>query len=231
MFVAVYRCACISLCVMYGILNATPYVKDPGIPHGETTEYFLFVNKQEYIISEKCLVSIVDGKKKYVIESRSSVETALSTIDAATLFASSVDIVTGAQNAKARSRTDFVSDFNTYQPDEMGIIEFHNVPYLMRGFSAPKNTALKIRLLSDATPFPMIAHYIGDESIVVQGKTYMCYKMQFGLSGFLKPFFPPATFWYAKEAPHYLVRFDGLTSGPGSPRRIIELKSRKIVPQ
>jgi hypothetical protein len=217
----------IAVCSSFSI-SASALIVDPKIPDGEIAEYRLFVNKDEYRVREVTKRIIDNGNEVYRVEAHSSLETIHTKLIKSTMFAYSLQIIGNVNNASVDSRTDLVLDKNIYDSDEVGIIEFHNLPYLLRGMVPQRNAVLRIRLLSDATPFPMAAKYICEESIVACGKTYICNKIQFGLTGILRPFFPPAYFWYSKDAPHYLVRFEGLSSGPGSPKRILELKSRSI---
>lgn len=47
------------------------------------------------------------------------------------------------------------------------------------------------------------------------------------LSGLAKPFIPKYRIWFAREAPHRLVRFEGPYGPPGAPEIVLELQEAK----
>jgi hypothetical protein len=72
----------------------------------------------------------------------------------------------------------------------------------------------------------------GKESLTLDGKTYECWKVQIGVSGFLgsimSSIMGKSLYWFSTDPTHYLVRSEGPTSAPGSPRQVVELQSRTI---
>jgi hypothetical protein len=78
--------------------------------------------------------------------------------------------------------------------------------------------------------FRMRLVYAGEETVTVPAGTFRCHKIrmvpELGFFGFLaKPFVPDTYFWHSMEAPHLWVKYEGLESGLGTPRVIMELVS------
>ena len=65
----------------------------------------------------------------------------------------------------------------------------------------------------------------GRESVSAGGKTYDCWKVELSIGGFLGAFLGKSSFWFAAEAPHYLVKSQGPSGGLGFSQRIQELQS------
>jgi hypothetical protein len=54
----------------------------------------------------------------------------------------------------------------------------------------------------------MVAKVVGEEKIVVPAGTYSCYKVELGLSGVIKLFWPNKYYYYfTKDEPHYFVKY------------------------
>jgi hypothetical protein len=71
------------------------------------------------------------------------------------------------------------------------------------------------------------ARYKGKERIVVGNQEVDCYKLQMlpdlGFFNFLRVFIPKTYFWFEAKPPHFLVRYEGLESGLGTPYVVVEI--------
>lgn len=67
----------------------------------------------------------------------------------------------------------------------------------------------------------------GRERIRTPAGTFDCYKVEMiphlGLLGMFRPFVPKTYFWFTVEPPHFWVRYEGLETGLGSPRVVMDL--------
>ena len=72
----------------------------------------------------------------------------------------------------------------------------------------------------------MIVTYQGEETVKTGEDRVQCYKLQMtpdlGALKFLAAFIPKIYFWYESKPPYNFVKYEGLESGLGSPRIILE---------
>ncbi len=106
---------------------------------------------------------------------------------------------------------------------------------------AVEGIATALRALPFDPPRPVEAHLLtaepklyevtlvprGRERISTPAGTFDCYKVELvphlGFLGVLRPFVPKTYFWFAVDPPHFWVRYEGLESGLGSPRVVMDL--------
>jgi len=80
-------------------------------------------------------------------------------------------------------------------------------------------------LTNEPRIYPMTLKYIGEETLKVNNKDVVCYKVQMipdlGVLNLLGAFVPKTYFWETK-AEHEFIRYEGLESGLGTPYIVIE---------
>jgi hypothetical protein len=102
---------------------------------------------------------------------------------------------------------------------------FVALSHLLRGFPFESKEKLLINYYggSAGRKFQLRVKNKNRDIINVMGKEIECYKLEFGLAGFLWAVLPELELWYSVEPPHYMVRYKGPEGPPGTPKRFIEI--------
>jgi len=138
--------------------------------------------------------------------------------------------VTTKRNDAIINRTFSLIDNNTkLKKDEAPILEFFSILYVLRGFPFNSYKKLFLKFIGNDFKYPLVIDFIGIEKLNINNNIIECYKLQMGVDFFLGNFFPKVNFWFSKEKPHYLARFEG-GSGPfGDEKVIIELFKYEVI--
>ncbi|GAB1481515.1 hypothetical protein MASR2M78_03300 [Treponema sp.] len=182
---------------------------------------------------EQTLRLVTDADKafyEYVFRSKSS--EGLQKIDAANLFCYYSDITTRSPDAILRKTSEVLQSLAKWEADELVVSDFNSLNILLRGYPFTSLSNAKVAFLGtggNTSNFTFGIKLTGTETLNLAGKKWNCYKMEMGLGGFLGGFFKKTNLWFAVEAPHILVRFEGVQGPPGSPVRILEIQKYSIV--
>lgn len=71
--------------------------------------------------------------------------------------------------------------------------------------------------------FPRYFFMVGIETIRINNSSYECYKVHLSVSGIFGALLGKTTLHYSTRNPGFLVRSEGISGPPGSPRVIMEL--------
>lgn len=99
----------------------------------------------------------------------------------------------------------------------------------LRNFPFGSEKTIDFQLLThEPALYKMSVKSLGKETISKNGKNIDCYKLQLlldmGALNVFSGFFPKTYFWFESQAPHEFVRYEGLTSGMGTPYIVLETK-------
>lgn len=213
-----------------GLIYAESLFIDPHIPHGETITYTSFLDGKPSTVVEKVAIREEGEKALYEITSRSKRLDRIITLDKKTMAIVSVHTVRKYQEVTLDSKLTVINEKSHFEKDEVKLADFAVMNYLFRGFPFGNLEKLKIGFYGEERKksFLFSVKYKQKETITVNQRAFACHKLEFGLDGLLGTFLPEINAWYAAEAPHYLVRYEGPEGPPGSPRRVIELVDYKI---
>ena len=179
---------------------------DPAIPDGERITYSLTSEMGNDTIFES---TTIKGDDTYEIASKCGYENRTANLDKNSMNTiwvetskhgrdSVVDMVTVPNGRNVR-----------YGDAEIRIADLSALRYQLRGYPFGKLSQIALKTLTSQDEFSMKVSFAGEEKIETMGKSVDCYKLQFGIAGFLGMFLPKTCLWYSKESPHYLVRYEG----------------------
>ncbi|MGA2547193.1 MAG: hypothetical protein ABSF43_11630 [Rectinemataceae bacterium] len=115
-------------------------------------------------------------------------------------------------------------------PEEIVVTGMDSLPYTLRAFPWGSRHKAKIVFLGTnaAGGFRFDLSVTGKETLAVGDRGVECWKAQLSLSGIFGPFFGKSYLWYSTANPHFLVRSESASAGPGSPTSVLSLESYTV---
>jgi hypothetical protein len=204
--------------------------QDPGIPDGETITYATTVDDELMTVVETVRIKQEHGQQCYEITSISPSLDRILTLDKETMRIKAVHTIRKFPRATLDSRLQVKDEDPLPGKDEIILADFSALTYIFRGFLFGELENLKIGFYGQGRQrtFGFSASNKKKEIITINQKSVECYKLEFGLEGFWGTFLPKMNAWYSAESPHYLVRYQGLSGPPGSPKRNMEVQSYEV---
>ena len=208
-----------SLCAQVVIVN-------PGIPNKETAIYREQIGKDLSVLEQHISHQIQDGHAWLEFRSLSQRADLLLRLDPENLFSYFSELTNKSKFNVIRRSNEVLENTTAAGKDELIISDFNALPIILRGFPWGARNFARISLLGTASSqeFSFELTVIGKESLKLLGKSWECWKVQIGLSGFWGGLVGKTTLWFDTQASHVLVRSEGPLAGPGSPSHILELK-------
>jgi len=209
---------------------ASPF-KDPGIPDGETITYITRVDDAPTTVVETVRITRSEaGREGYEITSLSPELDRVLILDKETMRIQAIHTVRKFPRATLDSRLQVKNEEPLPGTDEVILADFSALTYIFRGFLFDELESVKIGFYGEGRQrtFGFSASKSKKEPVTAHGKIIDCYKIEFGLDGFWGTFLPKMNVWYSVAPPHYLVRYQGLSGPPGSPKRDMEAQSYEI---
>lgn len=204
--------------------HAETTMADPVIPDNETTTYSVTTGKEIYTVSQTVkhtkntplsqyeIVSHSRKSDQRILINRSTMEVVYSWVKhKETDYEMETEIKINKNSLKAK-------------PGEVVILNFQGINHVLRGFPFSKNRTVKIKTAAGGD-FVLTVTPKGEKDIKTKMGTIRCYELELGMDGFFGAFFPKTRLWYSKAAPHFLVKYEGPSGGPGSENMIIEITS------
>ena len=223
--------AMVGFTTFTGIAGAENPFVDPHIPHGERITYATRVGDKSITVLES--VSIIkDGDTDcYEITSLSENLDRTIRLQKNSMSTLAVHTVRKFQEVTLDSQLTVINEKQHFIDGEVKLADFAILNYLFRGFPFGKIKTLKIGYYGEerSKKYTFSAQCKKNEKLTVNQKTIECYKIEFGMDGFWGNLLPKTKVWYSVESPHYLVRYEGPSGPPGSPKRTIELISYEIM--
>jgi len=198
---------------------------DPGISDNETAVYHAAADGSAEVVRETILMRSEGGRNIYEISSSSPSLDLTLRLERETMAVVSVRTVRSFPEATFDSTFTVLREAQNDKPDEIKVPHFIALRYLFRGYPFEKANKIRINYYAESQrrQFPMSVKYKGRESVRVMDRSIECHVLEFGLDGFWATFLDRQRLWYSVEPPHYLVRYQGPESFPGSPERVMEL--------
>lgn len=225
--------ACITVLILGCCLSnpclGSPF-NDPGIPDGETITYAGKLDDTPMTVVETVRIKQEDGQQCYEITSLSPSLDRVLTLDKESLRILSIHTIRKFPRATLDSRMQVRNENPLPGSDEIILADFSALTYIFRGFRFGELENVKIGFYGEGRQrtFGFSASSKKKETITAGDKVVECYKIEFGLEGFWGAFLPKMHVWYSADPPHYLVRYQGLSGPPGSPKRDMEVQSYEI---
>ncbi len=201
-------------------------LKDPGIRHGERTTYAYFQGEDRTTITEIVRVKEEGGREIYEISSRTRAENSEVRISKNTMIPFYVHTVTRKHGLTLDNVTRVDGDVEAVD-DEIILLSFTDLRYVLRGFPFDEPRHLKINLIESESDsrFEMGVKFLKIETLTIKSRKIKSYKLGLTTSGsglmkVLSAMFPKIYFWYSVDPPHYLVRYEGSGGQMGSKSKI-----------
>jgi hypothetical protein len=178
-------------------------------------------------ITTETLRLVTEGDKSWyeVLQSSPKVDF-LFRLDAATLFPFYTETTTHEGNSVVRKSMEVLEAKGPFKSDELPVSDPNALGLELRGFPWGSRDSARLVFLGvngvQSMSFSLSVQ--GKESLSLGGKVFECWKVQLGLDGLFGAFIPKTYFWFLARAPHYLVKFEGLSGAPGSPKRTLVLQ-------
>lgn len=198
---------------------------DPAIPHGERITYRSESEGQTTIMEETIVQLREDGGLFYEVTSRSPALDTIIRIDRKDMTVFSVHTIQKYDTATLDSKL-IIRDLQpNVSDDAITVPHFVALTHLLRGYPFESKKKLQISYYggSAKNKFTLCVRYKNRERININDTEIECYKLEFGLDGFLSAVLPELELWYTVTPPHYLIRYKGPEGPPGTPVRLIEL--------
>lgn len=211
--------------VMRGLCYAQPLV-DPQIPDGESLSFRQTIDKKVSTVTMSTALRAWQGRDVYEVTVRGPHHDYFYRIGRPgmeQLFSIAKD---KRPDSIIERQTTIIKNRIPTAENEIALLDFVSLDFLLRGFPLGQSRSLKL-IMSGQGPsgFAININRLSDETLTLGDQKIPCYRLELAMTGIMAPFFPKSSFWYSLAPPHYLVRYEGLSGGPGSPRRLLELTS------
>lgn len=205
-------------------VGAEVILANPGLPSREDLVYARTSEGKVETLTVELALRDDGGVLVYEYASRASDAEVVARLDAASLFARQVESTTRTGEDRVR-RTSSVLAARKPSPDAVLLAGFETMAVSLRSF--PFGSQRKARLEFVGSPpgsFALEFTVLGRETVAAAGRGWECWKTQVGLGGVFSAF-GKTTLWYSVAPPNILVRSEGASGPPGSPRVLMELRS------
>lgn len=145
-------------------------------------------------------------------------------LDSAKLSPFFVESTTTGTAMTIRHRSEIVKGYISGN-DSLYIFDFSQLSIILRGFPWGSKKSMPITAIeatTDGSGFASSFAVQGRETIIIDGKSYDCWRGQIAVDGIIGSLMPKMKFWFLAEYPHYLVKYEGAMVGAGASKRILE---------
>lgn len=204
------------------LLKSQTSLIDPKIKSGETLSYNIIVEDktEKYYVQTNIIEE--NGIQNYKMISKSDTEDLVMLFQKKDFQIIKID-VNQKENNSIITRNIELKEGRKLKPNEIGLLDFRSLMYVLRAFPFEKEEEFGIHVYASDNSFPMTLKNVGEEILVVDGIEMSCFKLQLKINGFWGKLFPKVNYWYSVSQPHYPVRYEGLSGGPGSAKKVVEL--------
>jgi len=229
-------------------------LSDPGIPEKEHLVYRERIGERtQQLIVETQKVQM-DGRIVFEVSGHSPTSDSRMLIDSSSMVCFFSEMLDRYADSTIKRITEIRDIKYKPKPDELVIADFNSLYFMLRGFPWTSTKAAKLYFLGSGgtgsasgsentsgsgpagsgvsappgnSAFLFELKVVGKESIIVNGRSWQCWKVEMGLSGIIGALFKKSNFWYSVDAPCIMVKFEGMQGPPGTPLKTIELISLK----
>ena len=215
----------LSCFIFYSISWAGFQFLDPDIPDNETIIYRSTSEGKTITVKEQVRHITEENNNFYEIVSLSPALDTHIRINRKDMTVVSVQTVQKHDTAILDSKLVVKDQKLNGDDNAVKVPHFVALSHLLRGFPFESKEKLLINYYggSAGKKFQLRVKNKHRDIINVMGKEIECYKLEFGLAGFLWAVLPELELWYSVEPPHYMVRYKGPEGPPGTPKRFIEI--------
>jgi hypothetical protein len=209
-------------------VSAQVVIQNPSLPAEEIAVYTEKVGDDTWTVTQGLSLRTEKGDSWYEFTSRSPESDVSMRLDPVTLFPRSSEVITHSGDSVIRRTTEILKATPHPRADELIIGDYNSLPVVLRGLPWGTFTSVNLVTLGSSgrgQQFSLQLTVVGKETVSAGGKSYECWKVQLGLGGFFGAFIGKSYYWFLADAPHFLVKSEGPSGGPGSPMQKTELQT------
>ncbi len=197
---------------------------DPGVPTGEKLVFKQTVGKDVSTLTISTEHKTWKGREVYEVTSSSPDQEILYRVGRPGMDQLFSLIRDNKPETTIERQTAILRNTIKTADDEIALLDFLSLDFLLRGYPLGQVKSLKVRVAGqNSMNMSININRLPDAVLTVEGTKVPCFHLEMSMTGVMGALFPKTSFWYALAAPHYLVRFEGIGFGPGSPKRVLEL--------
>jgi hypothetical protein len=209
--------------------ESAPRLPSYPLPAEESFVYARTVGDKADEVEMRIRLVSEEGAQPYVeLSSRAPDQEGLYRLDPGTLFATYSDVTTRGRDSTIRRTTTVLENRAKPKSGELLVSGTESLAQSLRLFPWGKGQKAKLVFLGSGGGggnFSFELSVSGQEKIKAGGREIACWKAQLSLSGIFGSFVGKTSLWYSVAYPNYLVKLDGPSAGPGSPRSVMLLSS------
>jgi len=210
-------------------LSAQIAVQAPVFAARETSVYRQTIGKK-VTTNRNELVLVSEGGKTWLeLNERGESTESFSKIDTRTLQPFYTQTTTTTPDSQVRRTTEVLSSKIKGTGNQFLVSDISALSFTMRGYPFATSPLADLIFIGSTGPgagtFSLQIKVLADETLTVPAGSYLCHHVELTIGGILGALFGSSNLWFSAASPYMLVRSEGLSAGPGSPKRVIELQS------
>lgn len=218
----------IALALPAASARAQVIIRNPSLPAEERAVYTERIGDDSWTVIQSLSLRSENGDSWYEFTSSSPETDVTVRLDVSTLFPRGSEVITRNGDSVIRRTTEILKAAPHPRADELVIGDFTSLPVTLRGLPWGTFTSVTLVALGASgrgQQFSFRLTVVGREKVSAGGTTYDCWKVELGLGGFFGAFVGKTTYWFLADAPHFLVKSEGPSGGPGSPTERLEIQT------
>ena len=205
-------------------------LRDPKIPHNERTTYSEIVGDKKTFSSSQVKIKYHGQKQLYEITDYSPNSEVTLTISSDNLTTKNINEITTNKGFRIATTTSITGTGNSTEK-EIESLAIRDLAHILRGFPFDLKDTIPINFVSsesDGSSFSLGVRNVAKETLKIKSHSIKTYKLELiasapGIMGMFIGMAPKTFFWYSVSRPHYLVKYEGSSGGPGSPIRTLQI--------
>ena len=205
-------------------------LRDPKIPHNERTTYSETVGDKKTFSSSQVKIKYDGQKQLYEITDYSPNSEVTLTILSDNLTTKNINEITTNKGFRIATTTAITGTGNRREK-EIESLAIRDLAHILRGFPFDLKDTIPINFVSsesDDSSFSLGIRNVAKETLKIKSRSIKTYKLELiasapGIMGMFIGMAPKTFFWYSVNQPHYLVKYEGSSGGPGSPIRTLQI--------
>lgn len=182
-------------------------------------------NKLDELIYTSRYINETNGAY-FELSSSAPDQKALYHLDAQSLLATYTDVTSYGEDATVNRITRLLETRYKAKEGELLVSSTDTLGQSLRLFPWGKQQKAKIIFIgagASSGGFSFELTVTGKEKLTVMGKEVECWKAQLGLSGIFGSLVGKTNLWFLASYPYYLVKSEGVSGPPGTPKSTLEL--------
>ncbi len=209
-------------------LCAQIVIRNPSLPQEESLVYTESIGGDAWTVTQSLSLKTAKGDSWYEFRSSSPESDIVMRLDPTTLFPRSSEVTSHSVDSLIKRTTEILRMTAQPKANEVVIADFNSLPITLRGLPWGTFTSANILFLGAGGrgfQFSPKLTVAARETVTAGGRSYDCWKVQLGIGGFMGSLMGKSSYWFSADVPHFLVKSESPSGGPGSPLQRWELQS------